>query len=314
VFFQIDTSQSGREGDLVKRAFEAITFILALVAIIFAAIQYSDSHELIKSNKALTDRVEYLLGTASTKYIDEFPKDILGIQEVVSGTCENLDIMVSVPGYAQYSSPRDFDRYKAALIAVAKSTIRENKAAKKCLGKKTDPTRNDDESSRIRLLLFRPPDRRIMMADQFQKDRFLAALQDPKSEAKQRFITFFAANPRLIPNTTPDAYLQKVQNGSYDEFLSQLEKLHHLNEVLYCNEGVSIRYSSERFSTYLWLQDNEQAAFSYDTNRITFRTNDQTLIKSFRSLFEDAWKKSTPFDDYKDSPSMATKSSALEQQ
>lgn len=294
----------------MKRAFEIVTLVLAILAIIFAIKQYYDSRDLIVSNKGLTDKVQYLLGTASTKYIDEFPDDVAGIQEVMDGTCENLDIMVSVPGYAEYSSPRDFDRYKATLIAVAKSTLRENKAAKKCLGKRTDPTRKDEENSRVRLLLFRPPDRRLMISEQFKKDRFLAGLQDPQSRTTHRFINFFSANPRLIPETTPASYLQKVQNGAFDDFLKQLEKLHHVNEELYCNEGVTIRYSPERFYTYLWLQDHEQAAFSFESNNITFRTSDQKLMDVFRSVFDEAWRKGVPFDDYKEPPS-ETKTIAL---
>ncbi|HET9366355.1 MAG TPA: hypothetical protein VFP71_15220, partial [Candidatus Angelobacter sp.] len=216
-----------------------------------------------------------------------------------------------VPGYAQYSSPRDFDRYKATLVAVAKSTLRENKAAKKCLGKKTDPTRKDEENSRVRLLLFRPPDRRLMVSDQFKKDRFLADLHDPNNAATRKFIAFFSANPRLIAGTTPESYLQKVENGAFDDFLKQLEKLHHVNEELYCNEGVAIRYSPERFSTYLWLQDHEQVAFSFESNRITFRTSDQKLVDVFRSVFDEAWKKGVSFDNYKEPPP-ETKNIALQ--
>jgi hypothetical protein len=295
----------------MKRAFEVLTIILAVLAIGFAVKQYFDSRDLITSNKGLTDKVEYLLGTASTKYIDDFPNDVPGIQEVMSGTCRSLDIMVSVPGYAQYSSPKDFDHYKATLVAVAKSTLRENKALKKCLGKKIEESWKDDDKAQVRLLLFQPPQRRTMLEDQFKKDKFLLGLRNPSSETSKKFINFFTANPRLIQGTTPDAYLQKVRDSAYDDFLDQLQKLHHQHEEQYCNEGILIKYSPEQFSTFLWLQDNDQAAFSYDTNKITFKTNDQTLVKSFRSVFEDAWKRGISFDNYKEPPSK-TKMIALE--
>ncbi len=120
----------------MKRVFELATLLLAVLAIGFAIKQYVDSRDLVTSNRKLDEKVEYLLGTASTRYVDEFPRDITGIDEVTSATCEKLDIMVSIPGYGEYSNPKDFERYKAALVAIAKTTLRENKLNKKCLGKK----------------------------------------------------------------------------------------------------------------------------------------------------------------------------------
>jgi hypothetical protein len=281
----------------MKRTFELATLLLAVLAIGFAVKQYIDSRDLVTSNRKLDEKVEYLLGTASTRYVDEFPRDITGIDEVTSATCEKLDIMVSIPGYGEYSNPKDFERYKAALVAIAKTTLRENKLNKKCLGKKIDGT-NDDANAHVRLLLFSPVDRMTMLKEQFRKDTFLSDLQTNKDGSRQRFLDFFKENPRLIPGTSPEAYLEKISHGGFDGFLDLLDKAHRLTEEHYCNEGLEVRYSKERFSTYVWLQDRQEAAFTFGSGkRMTFRTRDATLIDVFRSVFDDAWSKSISFDD-----------------
>lgn len=281
----------------MKRVFEAATLLLAVLAIGFAVKQYIDSRDLVNSNRKLDEKVEYLLGTASTRYVDEFPRDITGIDEVTSGTCEKLHIMVSIPGYGEYSNPKDFDRYKAALVAIAKTTLRENKLNKKCLGKKIDGT-TDDANTHVRLLLFSPADRMTMLREQFRKDTFLSDLQTNKDGSRQKFLDFFKENPRLIPGTSPEAYLENVSHGGFDGFLDLLDKAHRMTEEHYCNEGLEVRYSKERFSTYVWLQDRQEAAFTFGSGkRMTFRTRDATLIDVFRSVFDDAWSKSISFDD-----------------
>jgi hypothetical protein len=281
----------------MKRVFEIATLLLAVLAIGFAVKQYIDSRDLVTSNRKLDEKVEYLLGTASTRYVDEFPQDITGIDEVMSGTCEHLDIMVSIPGYGEYSNPKGFDRYKAALVAIAKSSLRENKQNKKCLGKKIDGT-NDDANAHVRLLLFNPADRMAMLKEQFNQNTFLPDLQTNKNNTRQKFLDFFKENPRLIPGASPEAYLQKVSQGGFNGFLDLLDKGHRLTEEHYCNEGIEIRYSKERFSSYVWLQDRQEAAFTFGSGkRMTFRTRDASLIDVFRSVFDDAWSKSISFDD-----------------
>lgn len=281
----------------MKKFIEILTSILAIVAIVFAIVQFSDSRHLIQ-------KVEELLGTASTRYVDEFPQDISGIQDVMTGTCAELDIMVSIPGYAQYSKPKDFDRYKAALVAVAKSVLRDNKQAKKCLGKKLDGKLTDDSNAHVKLLLFLPDLRKAAMRDQFRKEDVLKDLAAAGGSAQQKFIAFFTIHSRLIAPDTPEVYLNKVLKDDYDGFMNKLEFQHHVNEDEYINEGIEIKYSKEQYMFYVWLQDHQEAAFSFDNRpvngggkQITFRTRDEKLLDVFSSVFNQEWERAKPYDE-----------------
>ena len=277
---------------LYENFFEPVTFVLAIVAIVFAVKQYFDS-------RALVEKVEGILQTASTRYVDLFPEDIPGIREIISRTCANLDIMVSIPGYGQYSSPRDFDAYKLALETVATSTMRDNRNDKKCLGKDIIGSPSDDTKAHIRLLLFTPEQRKDNMRDQFGKE-FLDKLNTDR-DAQTKFVSFFEKNPGLIDGK-PEDYLEKIRREGTEDFLDKLEKQHHWNEELFHHDSIEIRYSKEPYSIYMWLEDNQEAAFAFDRRHartlITFRTSDAKLLDTFRTIFEDVWKDAKSYDGY----------------
>jgi len=277
---------------LYKVFFEPVTFVLAVVAIGFAIKQYLDS-------RALVDKVEGILESASTRYIDLFPEDIPGVREIISGTCATLDIMVSIPGYGQYSSPRDFDAYKMALETVAYSTIKDNKNGNKCLGKDIKAAIDDGAKAHIRLLLFTPDQRKSNMRDQFGEE-FLGRLRTDH-DARANFISFFKKNPSLIDGK-PEEYLERICQDGLDDFLEKLEKQHHWNEDIFHHDLIDIRYSRAPYSLYLWLEDDYQAAFSFDRKHartlITFRTRDGKLLDTFRTIFKDVWDSAEPYDNY----------------
>jgi hypothetical protein len=277
---------------LYKAFFEPVTFVLAIVAIGFALKQYFDARELV-------NKVEGILGAASTRYIDAFPEDISGIREIVSRTCADLDIMVSIPGYGQYSSPSDFDEYKMAIEAVVNSKITDNRNAKKCLGKTIRTPAADDAKAHVRLLLFTPDQRKSNMRDQFGEE-FLGDLRtNPGNQSK--FISFFKKNPMLI-DVPPENYLEKILREGRDDFLEKLEKEHRWNEEIFHHDLIEIKYSKEPYSIYLWLQDDHEAAFSFDRRHartlITFRTSDPKLLDTFRLIFKSVWDEAKPYDEY----------------
>lgn len=288
----VTSSLFARLKKLYKTFFEPVTFVLAIVAIVFAVKQYFDS-------RALVEKVEGILQTASTRYIGLFPEDISSIREIISRTCASLDVMVSIPGYGQYSSPRDFDAYKLALETVATSTIRENMNAQKCVGKDIKGVPSDDTKAHVRFLLFTSEQRKSNMRDQFGEE-FLDSLNNDR-EAQSKFTSFFKKNPGLIDGK-PEDYLKKICHDGLEDFLDKLEKQHHWNEDLFHHSSIEIKYSNEPYSLYMWLRDNQEAAFSFDRRHartlITFRTNDAMLLDTFRTIFEDEWKDAEPYDDY----------------
>jgi hypothetical protein len=81
---------------------------LALVAILFAALQFTDAKEQ-------TNELRQLLRAASTRSVGVFPDNMTDILEVIGGTKRHLYILTDFVAYGQYSAPRQFEKYIAAL-------------------------------------------------------------------------------------------------------------------------------------------------------------------------------------------------------
>ena len=87
---------------------EPVVFVLAVLAIIFAIIQFFDSGHQYRKLTDITSRLEpiadhlepvpsrlkEIVNSMSTRYVGEFPHDIKDLTEVVGGTQKKLDIMV----------------------------------------------------------------------------------------------------------------------------------------------------------------------------------------------------------------------------
>jgi hypothetical protein len=92
--------------------FEIVTLLLAIVAIVFAAIQYQDARTQL-------DRLQMVTSSIQTQYVGEFPVNLDKITSVVNAAAENgeLDIMTDFPGYAIYSRNDRFRAYYNALVS-----------------------------------------------------------------------------------------------------------------------------------------------------------------------------------------------------
>jgi hypothetical protein len=86
---------------------------LALIAILFAALQFTDAKE--QSNE-----LRQLLRAASTRSVGIFPDNMSDITEVVVGAKRHLYILTDFVAYGQYSAPRQFEKYIAALRKLPK--------------------------------------------------------------------------------------------------------------------------------------------------------------------------------------------------
>jgi hypothetical protein len=95
----------------MRRSFEVITFLLAIVAIVFAVIQYHDA-------RAQLDRLQAITSSIQTQYVGEFPVNLDKITEVIAHSSEHgeLDVMADFPGYALYSRNDKYQAYFNALV------------------------------------------------------------------------------------------------------------------------------------------------------------------------------------------------------
>jgi hypothetical protein len=273
---------------------DGLTVVLAVTSIIFAYVQKMDSNEL-------KNKTELLLGSASTSFVDQFPNSIPTITNMMQDTCADLNIMTDVPGYGEYSASESFYWYMREILDLRHRTIKANRDAKRCIGKSVDQSRLL-QAPAVRLLLFEPRDREVSLRQQFPPEVFERELVDPKQASTQEtFLTFFKSNPDLLKET-PEEFLQRVQAGTgYEDFIHAVLSAHHEHEEALRKAGVSVRYAREPFTTRVWIQDAQQAAFSFDhssATEIAFQTRDSKLLENFDQIFEQQWSTAVCYDDY----------------
>jgi hypothetical protein len=105
----------------IRRLFEWVTLILAIVAIVFAVVQFLDSRKQLR-------RLEEVASHIQTQYVGSFPENMDEIMRVVRNVSDGgqLDIMTDFAGYGLYSRNALFQQYVAALHdAVQSKNARE---------------------------------------------------------------------------------------------------------------------------------------------------------------------------------------------
>src|SRR5260370_9940 len=131
-------------------ASEPVTVTLAIIAIVYAAIQKRESRQLLHSSnelkkeademekntkshnddmtvqrkamESLTGDMRSIASSMSTHYLGVFPKNMDDICEVVSKTDRTLDIQVDLVAYGHYSNPEGFQKYIERIETIAKTT------------------------------------------------------------------------------------------------------------------------------------------------------------------------------------------------
>jgi hypothetical protein len=271
---------------------DIMTIMLAIASIAFAYKQKLDSSDL-------KDKTEILLDSASTRYVAEFPHSIPVITNIVQGTCSDLSIMIDVPGYGEYSDPQAFYSYMHSILDLRHRTVKDNLDAGRCVGKTFEKGKDLAHLPSIHLLLFSPEERELSLRKQLTKDVLAKSLADPSG--RDMFINFFQSNPDLLTES-PEGFLEKVKAGpGYEQFIGILlaDLRDHERELK--RAGVEIRYTHEPFIMRVWMQDAQQAAFSFDhssATEIAFQTHDSKLLDNFNQIFEQQWNSSVCYADY----------------
>jgi hypothetical protein len=262
-------------------ASEPVTVILAIVAMLFAAIQKWESTKLLRSSsdlkneadalekntkshaeemKTLTGEMRAIANAMSTKYVGGFPKNMGDICEVVGMADRSLDIQVDLLAYGHYSNPDAFNRY----IDKIEDFVSRNPQAI------------------IRVLVYADHAAEKGRSGQFGGPEGFA--EEMKSERFRRCFT------ELYNSETP---------STYDQFMKYLaDRQVECRKRLECYRAIKIRYASFPFRLFLWVEDQEEAVFAfemYGQNRtISFRTRDGNLIHTFGTMFEQNWQDCAP--------------------
>lgn len=138
-----------------------------------------------------------------------------------------------------------------------------------------------DAGCNIRMIVYSPAVYKELRHQQFPEDGF-------KDECKrERFKQFFAVNLDLDKPKTWSEF-EKLLLCQQDKYLKILRR-----------SRVEIRSIDEKLLVSLWLEDNEDAVFSFQNaarneEEVSFRTREGNLISVMHNLFEQTWSKATP--------------------
>jgi hypothetical protein len=241
------TETHGANGS--RQWFDIVTLVLAVLAIVFAIVQFVDSYVQKKELNAISDSM-------STHFIGEFPKNILQITQVASQSTKTLDVMVDFPGYGHYSSPEEFKRYFRTLIDL-----------------------RTDKRIAVRMLIY---DAKLGSDSRNRQLR-------PSFEKRMQTTAFL----HFFKDEHPGIEMPK----NYDEFDQKMTELQKKYEQELAENGIYIRHTSTPLMFFLWLEDGEDAVFSFLNNEegsteLSFRTRDSAFIRTFKDTFEQLWKAS----------------------
>jgi hypothetical protein len=167
-----------------ERLFELVTLLLALVAIVFACIQYRDARRQLDRLRAITSSIQ-------TQYVGEFPTNMDRIIEVINnvGDQGELDVMTDFAGYGIYSRNDKYQEYLNALVRA-----------------------HQQRSVRIKMMVYDKP----LVQDAFQVQ---IKTKDFEEEKKVGFRDFFKKRPP-DPADYPDfiSRIVDLQNDSANDF------------------------------------------------------------------------------------------------
>jgi hypothetical protein len=242
--------------------FEIVTTILAVVAIVFASIQYGDSRkqlrqgaEQLQQSSAQLDKLKDITSSIQTSYVGDFPRNMDEITTVVEKVSDGgeLDIMADFAGYGIYSRNDAFMAYEQTLVS-----------------------KHQQKSVAVKMLVYDKSLAEKALRTQFKP-------KDYDEEKAKGFRGFFKRHP--------------PEPADYDGFIARVlefqdEEIHHM-----CRDGIEIRRvpPSQKYLFFLWGSNNPQAVFAFrneatKNREISFRTVDRSLIEVFKTVFDNTWR------------------------
>jgi hypothetical protein len=231
---------------------------LAVIAIVLSVVAIVFAIIQFHDASVQTDLVQDISKGVSTRFIGLFPKNMDGITSIVKKTDHHLDIMVDFAAYGAYSNPVGFEAYLSAL----KDIYSRNPKAE------------------IRVIIYGDKPAAASTASQF-------ALEE-----EEKFKT------EILPSATFDTFFRRHayppgRPSTKREFQEALKYYQDEYRHVLCDTGVKIRTVDTDLMFFLWLEDNEEAAFSFQDKgkqrELTMRTVDGNLINPMHELFRGIW-------------------------
>jgi len=222
-------------------------YLLAIVAIYFATIQFLDSGKQIK-------RIEDIALSMTTRYIGKFPDNLPGLIDVVRAAKRELLIFADFVGYGSYSNPKEYDEFFDKL----------NDAA--C-----------NRQVKVRFLVYDEKPARESLARQFPEVEFEKTRKSPEFEC------FFGRNPGIAKPKTPAELthaefldvLRKDEEGFKTRLCNKGVEISYLpsQERLFFWMG-------DQEEAVFSFEDVRAGEL------LCFRTRDARLLQTFKYIFE----------------------------
>jgi hypothetical protein len=254
-------------------AFDVVSFVLAVLALLFAVKQFLDAREAKRAAReakadvaalhvkvtSLSDELDDLRKQTSTRAIPRFPDNVPAICKLLDSCTENttVKIMVDYIGYTLYSDHAKSERYLNSL--------------KNALARKV----------KVHLLVY-----------DYARAKRAIRMQYPtitEERGKERFGDFFRR-------------LGKAQAKKEKEFY---RALFHVEESLYREiAGVEMKLLAEEPPALFWLKDNpHDIIFSFRDEfpgtGFSFESADSNLAEQFEIMFNTHWQRADEHWDYR---------------
>jgi hypothetical protein len=241
---------------LFERSIDAISLTLAILAMTFAFVQFLDSRDQLKKLKELTNSI-------TTRYKATFPDNLAYIVPVIDNAVQGseVDVMTDHAGYAIYSRPDEFRKYRRSL----EDTVGKKKAS-------------------VKLLVYNRKVAHTALEFQFSDSDF-------RTESKANFHDFFVNLPPAP--TSREEFMNKILDLQ-DETIHQF----CMNGIQVRRVPQSQKFL---FFLWLNKKPEAIFAFRNEAERmreITFYSVDPDLIQIFNTIFEQTWKAVDPSTDH----------------
>lgn len=231
--------------------FQVAVFVLAIVAIAFACIQFTDARQQ-------SVEMELIAKSMSTRYIGLFPKDMDDIIEVVKEAENELLIMTDCVDYGSYSNPKAFRQLLDELVNAR------------------------DRAVSVRWITYDNKLAETTLQSQFKEAEFS---DTQKSLRYRAFCEHWSGVEPRDPNLgfTRLEFLDLLRNkcDGYKKSLSDKGvKFGSLSERLWL-----FFFMQDRQEAVFLFED-----IGAEERGLAFQTRDAKLVETFAGIFERSWK------------------------
>jgi hypothetical protein len=215
-----------------------------------------------------------IAGEMSTRFVGLFPKNLAEITEVVSKAKHHLYIIADFIGYGVYSDPEGHSRYLRAL--------------EEALGGDVG----------VQIISYNS-----VLASSESVQQFPDGPKMFAGKLKPRVFNRYFQKYKHVRRPKDNAGLRAILDETEEKCREDL-----------CKKGLKPKYLHETAAFFLWLEDDEEAIFTFknignNERGFSFRTRDANLVGQFSDIFERRWKAASP--DYTPSHGTETAQDAI---